>query len=78
MSKVEKLEIIKNKPNQDVISVLEGLLEDAKSGLLIEVCGAGTSSDNCIFTFMSGQVKDKFAMYGAINLVAANYKDEHL
>lgn len=65
-------------PNDDIISQLEDLLLEAKSGNLIELAGAAVLKNNSTILFDSGYRSSVTTMYGAIMDAALTYREHHL
>lgn len=65
------------KPNVGLISMLENMLEKAKSGELQSLIGTGYLVDGHRLSFFADQHEDIYQMLGALAWLQSEYQNRH-
>lgn len=73
-----ELKVIKNKPDETVVAMLEDLLHDANKGKLQEFTLVGRYESGQILTARAGDPNDVFSMFGKLMDMALSYREKKI
>ena len=77
MTEPTLLKPVINPADPDVVDTLEGLLEDAKAGKLLEFVLVGRH-ENIVVQAWAGQTDDVFTMFGKVMDMAMTYREKNI